>query len=1003
MRLTLFGRPTWYDGQQETPLAWQRPVALLAIIASRPGGMSRAELASMLRPDADPASAAAYLRRNLHRLRTAMPLRDALRVDDRHLRWCGSCDVTDFLSAIAARDWSRAINLHGAPLLEAVGSLGDAACDQWLRDERGRLLAKLRVALMGRIGEPDCSDGERASCIQILTDLDPTDEAALQAALVAANGPASRAAALLACDVGLKRLESELHIVPMSETLRLRQLVQSAALGTLLLQRSGPSVSAPDLRRFAWAGMAAPLVGREDLLATLAERLESDQCRLLSLVGLGGIGKTRLALAAADRWTERTQRPSVRVDLSHCLDTEAVVAALADALGVGAQPGSHAQAVADWMDQVPADGALVLLDNMEQLVGLEAFRRTMLGWLEAAPALRLLTTSREALGVAAETVLPVDGLDIDGGSGAASELFGFHARRLGVRLSNSAASEVRRIAQLVQGHPLAIELAASWLPVMSPAEIAQELGRSAAFLADEDAVLADHRSVRSVFVRSWNLLPERLQTLLAGLTVFANGFDAEAAMAICAASRRDLLALVGKSLLRRDDDGRFDLHPLVHQFAARELPPDRRANVLAAHATCFLERLAGEPGASPGRMHAAVEARWRLDIENLHRAWRTAVEAGWVSRLQAAFGPLKALLGMQSRAQDALECWTFAMQRLPAGSALQVGLELAAADARIKLEDVAGAAQVLDAVEPRVEAAGDRSTLLALRAILASWRGDAEGAMRMARGALSAAREGDDPCMPIQALLNVATIDWMVGRFEVAEPMAREALALAEAHDAAVYRARALRLLSSVRVQQQQPREARELLARSTAAFSALGDDYEVGYNERVASIQARLSGDAELQLRAARRAVEVLDRVGAGLMHAAALCELALALQVAGRARDARDAMRRSVATALRRRNATLMLTTIGQGARLLVDQGHRDALGALAFALGHGGLRVDARSELGPIFEQWVPSLGERRAWSLTHAQHSVESVAAEVASMLAADPPGGPIEGLPGPRAA
>ncbi len=164
-------------------------------------------LAGLMRPDADEATARAHLRRNLHRARALLPADDALHADDNRLRWIGECDVVEFLAAVDARDWKRAIELHGAPLLAGTGAFGDAAIDDWVAAERERLLGRLRVALVARLAEPSCDDAERALGITRLIDLDPMDETALQSALEAANGPASRAAALAACDLVLGHLK----------------------------------------------------------------------------------------------------------------------------------------------------------------------------------------------------------------------------------------------------------------------------------------------------------------------------------------------------------------------------------------------------------------------------------------------------------------------------------------------------------------------------------------------------------------------------------------------------------------------------------------------------------------------------------------------------------------------------------------------------------------------------------------------------------------------------
>ncbi len=571
-----------------------------------------------------------------------------------------------------------------------------------------------------------------------------------------------------------------------------------------------------------------------------------------------------------------------------------------------------------------------------------------------------------------------------GPDSACASLFAFHAQRLGVALQPDDAPLVQTIAERIEGHPLALELAASWLPALPVAEIVDELERGLAFLADEDVATIGHRSLRAVFMRSWELLTPRLREVLPALTVFVGGASHDAARRVCGAQHNEMLRLVGKSLLRRSDEGRFTLHPVVHQFAAKELSATRRAALLKAHAEYFLMRVANERGVGLGRMDPAASRRLETDFENVRQACRTAL---WLNRLdlmEAAHRPLEALLGMLGHTRESIELWGLAIDALPQGHASRPRLQLNRVAAWIAMGKVIEAERQFQVVGPQVQSPEDLALFYNARSTAAAWRGEHEQARAHAQAALQAAQASNDPFELMRAQLNVALTEWVAGNVDPAEPLALAALALAEAHGATVFRAQALRLLSSVRVQQHRFDEARTLLAASSEYFAAIGDDYEVAYNERVASGQARKVGDAQRQLAHALRAVSALEELGVPVQYVASLVELSLAREAVGDADEASALMHQALTLAMRLRHMPLMLTTIGQAARLHAVRGSHAALGWLAFVLGQSSLRVDIRSELKPIFERLVPAAAQRAALLAARAHASVGTICGE---MLAA----------------
>ena len=371
-------------------------------------------------------------------------------------------------------------------------------------------------------------------------------------------------------------------------------------------------------------------VGRGSELDEIDRLLEDPDCRLLTLVGPGGAGKTRLALEAAARRIERYPHGVHFVPLVSVASPEFLAPAVAESIQFavdGAHSGFSAQE--QLLDYLGERSTLLVLDNFEHLVdGAELLGEI----IERAPKVELLTTSRERLNVQSEWVLDVHGLGLaengDGGSGAV-RLFVERATQAdpGFSLDDGALVEARRICRLVEGLPLGIELAASWVSMLSCAEIADEIERNIDFLATSTRDVPErHRSLRAAFDQSWRLLSGEQQAALARLSVLRGEFGREAAAAIADAELHLLSELVSKSLIRRSDFGRYELHELLRQYSAEKLAaesPNALATTRERHARHYLELLTERREAlvSEGAVQARDELRRELDNLRLAAEW----------------------------------------------------------------------------------------------------------------------------------------------------------------------------------------------------------------------------------------------------------------------------------------------------------------------------------------------------------------------------------------------
>src|SRR5580765_1580334 len=367
-------------------------------------------------------------------------------------------------------------------------------------------------------------------------------------------------------------------------------------------------------------------VGRASELEAIDRLLEDPEVRLLTLVGPGGAGKTRLALEAAARRVERYPHGVHFVPLASVASPDLLAPALAESIQFavdGAHSGFSAQD--QLLDYLSERSTLLVLDNFEHLVEGSALLSDV---VERAPRVDLLATSRERLNVQSEWVYDVEGLGLaENGNGSASavRLFVERAKQVapGFALDEAGYSQALRLCRLVDGMPLGIELAASWISVLSCAEIAYEIEGNIDFLATSMRDVPEwHRSLRAAIDQSWRLLTDEQRGAFSRLSVFRGSFDRAAAITVAYADLRLLSELVAKSLLRRPDFGRFELHELLRQYAAEQLSasPAEEVGARERHARHYAAMLSERQMALMGPELAVARDELRGELDNLRAA-----------------------------------------------------------------------------------------------------------------------------------------------------------------------------------------------------------------------------------------------------------------------------------------------------------------------------------------------------------------------------------------------
>ncbi len=540
---------------------------------------------------------------------------------------------------------------------------------------------------------------------------------------------------------------------------------------------------------------ATSFIGRETELAEIATRLADPDHRLLTLIGPGGVGKTRVALQAAVEQVRKSSNGAFFVPLEALSAQEFIAQAIADALNFSLQ-GEQAPKT-QLLNYLREKNLLLVLDNFEHLLDGAAIVSDI---LQACPDVKILATSREPLNLEEEWVLPIPGMRVPGGEPVTGieqysgvQLFLARARRVKPNFSLTAADKpfVVRICQLLGGLPLGIELAAAWVRTLPCADIAQEIERNLDFLSTSLRNVPERqRSMRAALEHSWNLLTEPERQAFRQLAVFRGGFRREAAAQVVGTTLEMLRALVDKSLLYVTEAGRHERHPLVWQYASdkleeaageKETYQDRHS---AYYAAFLQQRAADLKGARQ------MEALKEIDeeIENVRAAWRWMVTRGKVAEIGQSLDCLDQFYTMQYWIQEGEQAFgqaAAALRGIAAEPDAETNLVLGSVLARqgwfcafqrpSQGRDLSHQSLALLRL---TDAPGEIAFVLGLLGDDAVWSGDYAQARRYYQESLALARRSGDRWLIAYALRDLGVLAVGVGDYTEAEQRLQESLAI---------------------------------------------------------------------------------------------------------------------------------------------------------------------------------------------------------------------------------
>lgn len=605
------------DDQPLTKLYSDRTRALLAyLVLERDRPHRRGELALLLWPDAETKKANQNLRQTLRQLRLALDNDSAdppfLLITNKTLQFNPNCDY--WLDVEAVRDGE--IALYRGGLLAQFYVPDSDLFNEWLLIRREGLHREV-LGLLRQLARDSAESHNYPTAIRYAAQqatIDPWREEAYQDWIryLIADGQTLEAQRIY--EKCKQVLWDELGIEPAQETIDLLQQEgkrERERDRELEGARGASLVNVPPSK--------SPLIGRNDEIAEICDLITQPDCRWLTLVGLGGTGKTRLAIAVAHALAERKFADGIwYVSLVGAEDVLAMATHFDFSL-LGTDPPRD-QLVNFLRDK----RLLLILDNCEHLLHEGAWLSTLLA---EATHVKLLTTSRQSFDTGEEWVFDVLGLPTiapDDGLSEAEQLFVQAAQRASARfrLQSAEKKHVTHLCQLVQGHPLSIELAATWVRLLSVGEISAEISRNLSlFETDLRHLPPRQRSLRVVFDHTWQTLTPTERAIMGRLAVFRGGFSRESAEAVADVTLLNLLQLINKSLVQRQGD-RFGLHEAVRQYAS-EQSDDPFANM--RHAEWFAGVAQTQFARLYNAHYADAERIFAADSDNFRFAWTTAV------------------------------------------------------------------------------------------------------------------------------------------------------------------------------------------------------------------------------------------------------------------------------------------------------------------------------------------------------------------------------------------
>jgi predicted ATPase/DNA-binding SARP family transcriptional activator len=669
--IQLLGRARANFGSETLEFLPNKCFQLLAYLAYQGAWVSRDKLVFLFWPDEANHLARQNLRQLLKHIRN-FPWLTGLESDDHRVRWLVNTDVAAFKKALEKGHLDKAMNLYGGALCTDLENGDSNEFASWLELER-QTLHKLwtEAALQLAEGfETHENFSQAARVFETLHQAEPLAETTFRRYLqnLALSNQEDRAREVF--ESHEKILKQEFNSEPEKETLELIRAIRGGEAVTNVgtLSEAKKVATRPRVEpRHNLPAQSTLFVGRETERQKLSKALADPNCRLLSVIAPGGMGKTRLAIEVARTQLEHFEETCF-VSFAAVSSPDLMVYTLADALDLtlfGAKPPQE-----QLLEYLKNKNMLLVLDNLEHLLsGIDLIHDILL----TASDIKILATSRERLSLQSEHLFDLYGLTVEGSSSSdALQLSTERAKhnKLDFMLEPNLQA-VTKICELVGGMPLAIELAASWSRLLNPNEIVGELEQNLDILSTSARDLPErHHNMRGVFEVSWQRLSDEEQTALRKLSVFQGGFEREAARAVADVDLMLLLSLLNKSFVWQDTTGRFSQHPLILQYIQQKANdyPEETKQTEEKHGLYYLELFkekAPEVGIEKG---AEILEALEREFPNFRTAWNWMLREGQVDKIGRVASSLNDFFMVSSYMREGLGMFERAILTLDEGN-----------------------------------------------------------------------------------------------------------------------------------------------------------------------------------------------------------------------------------------------------------------------------------------------------------------------------------------------
>jgi predicted ATPase/class 3 adenylate cyclase len=709
---------------------------------------------------------------------------------------------------------------------------------------------------------------------------------------------------------------------------------------------------------------ATTFVGRHKELASFEKLIQDRSARMITILGPGGMGKTRFALEIAAEHLHEFENGAYFVPLAPISSPASIVPTIADSLSFSFYEGSDPQK--QLLAYLREKQMLLVLDNYEHLLdGVTVVSEIV----QAAERIKIIATSRERLGLQEEHLYPMQGMDFpdwetpeDALEYDAVKLFLQSARRIRMdfALVQDDLKYLARICRLVEGMPLAVELAAGWVETLSLKEIADEIQKSADILeTDLRNIPERQRSIRAAFNYSWNMLADAERNLFKQLSIFRGGFTRPAAETIASATPRGLNTLANKSFLTRAPSGRFEIHELLRQYAEEQLktsevlqsiPAAERSGVETSevykvydrHGDFYLEWLHQKESELKDRRQLSALVEMDLEIENARAAWMRAHSSNRLERIAPATNALMLFFSLRGRLTEGEELCRASLESTNLAPHPLLRAQILAWKGHFERQlgrtrevepTLQQSLDLLNLADDGAQARSVKAFALLELGRVESFLGEREKAKQLYEQSLAGYRDFGDQWSIANVLSALGGLAWHLARHAEAEQLDRESLAIRQTIGDRRGIAESLEGLGTIYAYAMsgQLEEAMRLSKESLEIYREIGDQIGVAHSFGPLGVRYAMVGDFPKAIENLKQAIALHQELGLQEGVAWWTAGLGWALVLQGEYDRARQLSENSLSLAREikhERGVAISLLSLGQTAYGLGDSDQANQL---------------------------------------------------------------------------